>query len=153
MNISREHIDAIVNKLVEWSQVRASDADVFRHDLYGEFTERIEEDFNGGGQHRRVDPDPAKWAASLNQRTARGKVFFVFVRAGQKGLTNDEMYSWVDPERHRDRDSWVPRVGELKRMGFVIDTDQTRVGKSNMKQGVNRISEKGLALAKQKGWI
>lgn len=149
MTIRPEQVRALVAKLREWGyDVRSGD----EQDLIDEFDTMIEEDLDGGGQHRREDPDPAIWAARAQQDTTRAQVLIAFAAAGRFGLTNDELYSAVDPGLTRDRDSWVPRVGELKRMGFVEATNETRVGRRGLQQGVHRVTLEGIALVRQRGW-
>ena len=121
-------------------------------DLIAEFDTKIDRDLGGGGQHRHGDPDTAKMAARMNQTHSRTQVLLAFIRSEERGLTNDELYEAVDSEGRRDRDSWVPRVGELKRMGLVTGTTRKRRGNRNVKQQVNVATNEGIAFVRQKGW-
>lgn len=149
MTIRPEQVRALVDLLRQWGyEIKDQD----EQDLIAEFDTLIEKDLKGGGKFRRNDPDTSKWAASADREDSRVRVLLAFYRIGSIGLTNDEMYQLVDPERGRERDSWVPRVGELKRMGLVTATNFKRAGKKNVKQEVNIITPDGKALVRQRGW-
>ena len=148
--IEPRQIQSFVSLLREWGYTISDDDE---KDLIAEFDVWVKEDLKGGGSSRRKDPDTSKIAARMSQEDSRGRVLFAFLKAGIKGLTNDEMYEAVDPEFTRARDSWVPRVGELKRMGLVRGTQAIRPGRHKVSQQVNIVTSKGEALARQKGWI
>jgi hypothetical protein len=149
VRIEPEQVRAAVAKLNEWG----CDIDgSLEDDLIAEFDVKIDKDLGGGGQHRHGDLDTSKMAARMDRTHSRTKVLMAFIRAAATGLTNDEMYLVVDPESIRDRDSWVPRVGELKKMGLVKQSGRTRRGARGVQQQVHVASSEGVAFAKQKGW-
>lgn len=151
MRIESDHVRPVVQRLRIWGY---DIPQLIEQDLVDEFDTKIDENgLSGGGQSRRGDPDTAKVAARISQDDQRGQVLLTIARAGETGLTNDEMYLAVDPDRTKDRDSWVPRIGELKVHGWVRGTERTRPGKRNVHQQVNVITSTGLALVRQKGWI
>lgn len=157
--IDSDRVRAVVGALRDWGY---DIPEMIEEDLVEEFNLKIEFDLGGGGQHRRDELITSKWAAQADQEDSRVKVLIAFARAGRDGLTNDEMYSIVDPYKIKIRDSWVPRVGELKRMKPEPLVEKasngqgqvkTRRGESGKQITVHVATAPGIAIVKQEGWM
>jgi hypothetical protein len=151
MRVEADQIEQIVTTLRNWG-VQISPE--MHRDLVDEFDTRVDdEDLKGGGQHRRNDPDTSKLAAAPKKDSQRYAVLLAFINAGSYGATLDEIYYEVDPLRERGRDSWGPRIGELKRGGWVEDINQTRKGDTGTQQKVSVRTAKARSWAIQKGLL
>lgn len=152
MQIEERQVRALVGQMRVWGH----DVDErLEQDLVDEFQERVEDkDLKGGGQFRRKDPDTSRFAAAPRKDSQRYAVLLAIIRHNDSmnpGLCLDEIYDLVDPDHERGRDSWGPRIGELKRGSWIYSLGRTRKGASGTQQQILVATTKALAWARQKG--
>lgn len=88
-------------------------------------------DRDEAGKARRSDPPTAKRAAEqvrVRSGTQRGRVFDAIVWAGETGMTSEE----VSVKTGIPYRSVTPRVGELKRGGWIKASGRTRKSSMNV---------------------
>lgn len=92
------------------------------------------EALDGAGQARSTDPETAKAAGAIKvtRGSQRWKVLEAIREAGLHGATSHELED-ATGVRYA---SLTPRIGELKRGGYIRATDKTRVGKYGVEQEV-----------------
>lgn len=94
----------------------------------------VELNLEGAGQARSTDPGTAKAAAAIKitRGTQRWKVLEAIRNSGAHGATSHELED-LTGIRYA---SLTPRIGELKRGGFIKATERTRRGRYNVEQEV-----------------
>lgn len=106
----------------------------------------------GPGQHRRDDPATSKAAANMDiggRTTKRFAVFAAIARAGHFGATATELEQATGIEYR----TLTPRIGELKRWGWVTTNGLTRPGDHGAQQDVNVLTSKGTERALADGIV
>jgi hypothetical protein len=98
----------------------------------------------GPGQARASDPPTSHEAAVValgRKGNARRRLLRSF--AGHPaGLTDEEAAAYADLSL---RSEYATRCSELRRLGLIEATDQTRVGESGSHRMVSRITDSGVA--------
>lgn len=88
------------------------------------------------GAARRNDPATSKAAAASTKASAREQIVLDALIAAPKGLIGDDVWDICDPKHEQNRDSWVPRLGGLKKKGLARPTGEKRMGRHGHKQQV-----------------
>jgi hypothetical protein len=139
LRVEPEQVEAVCLTLRQWG-VSVSDDDIAN--LVGEFDVGLND--LSVGQHRHSDPKTSKRAASLDiggRKSKRRQIFMEIGRAGSRGMTAADLEQITGIEYR----TLTPRIGELKRGGFVIASGE-RMGDRGAMQDVLYLTASGRTL-------
>jgi hypothetical protein len=99
-------------------------------------------DLDGAGQARITDPATARAAGAIKitRGSQRWKVLEAVKQVGVYGATSHEL----EEQTGIRYASLTPRIGELKRGGYIKATDRTRTGRYGVEQEVLVVSGVGM---------
>lgn len=130
---------ALEEAATDWLDERGYDYRVTGAPVIQDIGDALPEDL---GAARREDPDTAKVAAKVNyprRKSNTYRLLMLYLSVGDEGWTASEL----EDETGIEYRTLTPRIGYLKRHGFIVSTEEKRQGNRGSAQEVKVLTEFG----------